>query len=189
MQLLAFALSAALAQISTNLDNLALLLAIALPVGMMRAVVGYVLAQVIVMTLAVGIGIGAGHLMAGGTGWLGLIPILLGVLSLIRRTSDTPGSDRITAGASVPLVVMLFLGLSMDSLAVMTPLLADSLPPYRMAGVVGGLGGASALAALAVWLHKFALAGGWLSRLDRVAPFIMIAAGVYVLWDSWTDLV
>jgi hypothetical protein len=56
---LTFAVSAALAQVLTNLDNLAVLLALMLTLGRARAVGGFVIAQAVVLAAAMGLAIGA----------------------------------------------------------------------------------------------------------------------------------
>ena len=66
---LALAVSAALAQLLTNLDNLALLFAILPALGVVRAVTSYVLAQVLVLGAALLIATGAADLSADLAGY------------------------------------------------------------------------------------------------------------------------
>lgn len=82
MDHLAFAVSTALAQVLTNLDNLAVLLALLLALGPMRAVGGFVIAQCMVLAAALVLAIGADQALAGWVGYLGVVPIALGLHAL-----------------------------------------------------------------------------------------------------------
>ena len=82
MDHLTFAVSAALAQVLTNLDNLAVLLALLLSLGPVRAVGGFVIAQAVVLVAAMGLAIGADQALSGWVGYLGVVPIALGLHAL-----------------------------------------------------------------------------------------------------------
>jgi len=85
-------------------------------------------------------------------------------------------------------VVRLFLRLSFDSFAVLTPLFAESAPSYRLAGLIGAVTAASLLTAVAAWgAPKAQSFAPRLARLDRIAPYIMIAVGLYILSNTGTD--
>ena len=75
MDHLTFAVSAALAQVLTNLDNLAVLLALLLSLGPVRAVGGYVIAQAVVLVAAMGLAIGADQALSGWVGISGWCPL------------------------------------------------------------------------------------------------------------------
>lgn len=186
---LAFAVSAAAAQIATNLDNFAVLLALLLTVGKNRAVAGYLLSQLVMLSAAMAVAFGADQAMPGGlAGYLGFVPLVLGLRGAVRMLVKTPGGagPRLSSKSGVLGTTALFLVLSFDSFAVMAPLLADSAPGYRL-WALGGAGAAVAgLAATAVMAAG--RAGTWAVRLERLGPFVMIAAGIYVLMNSGTDL-
>ncbi len=189
---LAFALTAAAAQMATSLDNFAVLLALLLTVGKGRAIAGYLLSQALMLSVALGFALGADHSMPGGlAGYLGLIPLAIGLRGLVRMLTRQPGAAdvQLSSRAGGLGIAVLFLALSFDSLAVMAPLLADSHPGYRpwafggAAGAVAGLAGAAAMTAKVA-----GPIGAWAARIDRIGPFVMIAAGIYVLLNSGTDL-
>ncbi|CUJ96009.1 cadmium resistance transporter family protein [Ruegeria denitrificans] len=187
-----FGLSAFMAQILTNLDNLAALLALTLVSGAKRSVVGFLLAQVIVISAALLLALGVEDVVPHWAGYLGLIPLSLGILALIRqkRGSDTETRPNLDTGASVIMVTLLFISLSMDTFAVLAPLLADSAPAFRTAGVIGAVLAALGLATVALLGAKAPFMSGTLAqRLERLVPYVMICAGLYILSNSWTDAI
>lgn len=189
---LAFAVSAGAAQVATNLDNFAVLLALLLTVGKGKSIAGYALSQVIMLAAAMAVALGADQAMPGGlSGYLGFVPLALGLRGAIRMSVRKPGetSPRISSKSGVLGTTALFLALSFDSFAVMAPLLADSAPGYRLWGLGGAVIAVAALAAVALSAAGAAgAAGKWAARLERIGPFVMIAAGIYVLMNSGTDM-
>lgn len=190
MELVAFALSAALAQVLTNLDNLAALLALMLTVGTSRAVAGYVLAQAIVLATATAVAFELNATIPGWTGFFGLVPITLGLRGVWSQFRGSTGEDlqRVSSGASVIVTTLLFLSLSMDSFAVMAPLLADSTADFRVAALMGAATAVAGLGALALISATWA-SSRWVHRLERLGPYAMILAGLYVLSNTPTDVV
>lgn len=185
---LTFALSAGLAQVLTNLDNLAVLFAMLLSVGALRAVAGYVTAQVIVMIAAVGIAVGISDIPLTETGYLGVIPIGLGLYAIWKRRTATPETAPV-APASYVMASLMFLTMSFDTFAVMAPLLIDSAAPYRVAGIAGASVAIVLTALAALGLSRIAgHAGKWAAKAESLGPIAMIIAGIYVLLDSGTDL-
>ncbi len=186
---LTFALSAGLAQVLTNLDNLTVLFAMLLSVGALRAVAGYVTAQVIVMIAAIGIAIGVSDMFITDTGYLGLIPIGLGLYAIWKRYTAPPEARSI-APASYVMASLMFLAMSFDTLAVMAPLLIDSAAPFRAAAIVGASVAIVLTALMALALSRMAgRAGKWAAKAEALGPVAMIVAGLYVLIDSGTDMV
>lgn len=186
----ALALSAALAQGLTSIDNMVVLLVLIFSLGRFHACLGYLLSQVLVLGLAYGVALGAQRVLPGWTGMLGVVPLVLGLRG-VRAQWRTPPEDDVpplsprsgTIGAMI-----VFVSLSFDSFAVLGPLIADSLPAYRPWALAG-----AGLAVLGVALTALVVsrvagdAPRWSVRLQRLAPFIMIAAGLYVLLDTATD--
>lgn len=192
IELATFALSAALAQVLTNLDNLAALLALMLVVGPVRAVFGYVAAQVIVVCAAMAVALGMNDTVPGWTGYLGVIPLTLGLRGIWQQFvgSDQHDDAALNSGASVIVTTILFLTLSMDSFAVMTPLLADSTPRFRLAALIGAASAVAALGLVAVvGAHATGGAAGWLVRFEKLGPYAMALAGAYVLLNTGTDAI
>lgn len=191
MDLATFAVSAALAHALTNLDNLAVLLALLLPVGVARALTGYVAAQAIVLLAALGLAAGAAEVLAGWSGWLGLIPLGLGLWTLWRRIRGAGEGTDLPPPRETPVLslVALFLGMSLDSFAVMTPLLADSTPAFRLAAVTGAVASVAIMALAALTLSRVTgRARVRVARLETLGPYAMIAAGTYVLLNTGTDM-
>lgn len=186
-ELAAFAVSAALAQLLTNLDNLAVLAALMLTGRQARMLSGYLTAQAIVLLAAMGVAAGMGGILPGRSGYLGLLPIALGLHGIWRQISARSGAPIATRPgvASLTVITLLFLGLSTDSFAVLAPLLADSAPAFRLAALTGAAAASVGLGALA--LSGSRVAAGPLGRIERLAPYAMILAGLYVLSNSATD--
>lgn len=189
---LAMAASAAFAVIATNLDNLAVLVALLLTSNRPRVLGGYLAAQAIVLVLALAIAEGAEETMPGWAGYLGFIPLVLGLVGVWRQWRGVGEGDMPVAAASGTLLAstILFLGLSTDSLAVMAPLLADSLPVFRITASVGAGLAILSLGLIGLVLAKGAHAsGGWVTKLEKLGPYAMIAVGIYVLSNTGTDTV
>ncbi|WP_254435842.1 cadmium resistance transporter [Ruegeria arenilitoris] len=192
LDLALFGLSAFMAQILTNLDNLAALLALTLVSGAKRSIFGFLMAQAIVIGAALLLALGVEDVVPHWAGYLGVIPLSLGILALIRRKSgkDARSNPNLETGASVIMVTLLFISLSMDTFAVLAPLLADSAPSFRTAGVIGAALAATSLATVALMGSKAPFMSGALARrLERLVPYVMICAGLYILSNSWTDAV
>jgi cadmium resistance protein CadD (predicted permease) len=185
---LTFALSAGLAQVLTNLDNLTVLFAMLLSVGAFRAIAGYVTAQVVVMIAAFGIAVGVSDMFTVDTGFLGLIPIGLGLYAIWQRYK-APAEVQSIAPASYVMASLMFLAMSFDTFAVMAPLLIDSVAPFRVAAVGGASVAIVLTAILAVVMSRMAgRAGKLAAKAEALGPIAMIIAGIYVLFDSGTDL-
>ncbi|MEM7318332.1 MAG: hypothetical protein AAF408_04840, partial [Pseudomonadota bacterium] len=91
MEVIAFAVSAALAQILTNLDNLAVLLALIPLVGLRPSMIGYLCAQVVMLAGSLILALWLTDVAANYVGWLGIVPVALGLNGLRRqyRRGDT----------------------------------------------------------------------------------------------------
>lgn len=187
-----FGLSAFMAQVLTNLDNLAALLALSVVSGAKRSVVGFLFAQIIVIGASLLLALGVEDVVPHWAGYLGLIPLSLGILALIRRKmgKDSNTNPNLDRGASVIMITLLFISLSMDTFAVLAPLLADSAPSFRTAGVIGAGLAAASLATAALLGSKAPFMSGTLARrLENLVPYVMICAGLYILSNSWTDAI
>ena len=190
IELIGISLSAALAHLATNLDNLAIMVGLILTIGQLRTLSGYLVAQTIMLAAAYVVSEGIEAELPHQVGYLGLIPIALGFYALFRRHFTTEVEADEPAGRShVVAVVALFLSVSFDSFAVLTPLLADSGQVFT-AGILIGAG----VSALALGLLGAALAqlaptkAARLERLEWLAPYVMIAIGLYVVVNTGTDI-
>lgn len=192
MDFLAFAISAFVAQILTNLDNLAALLALMVVAGTGRAVTGFLTAQTLIILAAYLFAIGVEDVIPDWAGYLGLVPLTLGALGLVRQFRDGGHDDvpEVSSKASTIAISLLFISLSMDTFAVLAPLLADSAPAFRTAGVIGAAAAAIMLGSVALLGAQTPLMTGGLARkLEKLVPYVMICAGLYILSNSWTDAI
>lgn len=183
-----FAVSAGVALVSTNLDNLAVLLGLLLVMDKTRAIAGFACAQILMLVLSMVVAIGVNRNgVPFWIGYLGVVPLVLGLRGIWQQFSGTGASEMGTKSA-VTSVVTLFLSLSIDSFAVMTPLLADSTLGFRWAALIGAGLAATGLVLLASWGAPHAQSlGPRVARMDRIAPYIMVCVGLYILINSPTD--
>ncbi|NVO55187.1 hypothetical protein HW561_05220 [Rhodobacteraceae bacterium B1Z28] len=188
IEYLLFSVSAGVALISTNLDNLAVLLGLMIAMEQRRAIVGFAIAQVIVLALAIAVANGLSQSgISSWIGYLGVVPLVLGLRGVWLQITATKTQEMSSKSAAAS-VVVLFLSLSIDSFAVITPLLADSTAAFRLAAVLGaGIAGA-VLVIIAIWGAPRAKSlGPRIARMDRIAPYIMICVGLYILLNTPTD--
>lgn len=190
MDAVSFGISAALAHLLTNIDNLAIMAGLLLTSGRGRVVGGYLIAQAIVLGVAVRLGESLGDQLPQYTGYLGIIPIAVGIGALWRRVRVREEAESLAATrVSVIGIIALFLSVSVDTFAIFAPTMADSDDVYRFAAMCGAVVSAFGLALAALIVGQ--LSGGVMSRLmrlDTVAPFVMIAVGFYVLINTGTDV-
>jgi cadmium resistance protein CadD (predicted permease) len=174
---------------STNLDNV-LLVSSAAASGSRRGDVvrGWIIAATAVFGLSIALSAVAGAIPPRTLGWLGLLPLLLGIRLLAGGGNET--DEGATAAAGTMPVAMLLLSNSSDTIATFGPLLAESEPVAQLAMLAGFV---AAAAALIVLLMKLAAHLDPASRLARIAaklsPLVMIAIGIYILLDTTTDTV
>ena len=188
-----FGLSAFMAQVMTNLDNLAALLALMMVSGAKRSVLGFLMAQFLIIAASLLLALGVDDVVPQWAGYLGLIPLALGVLALIRRHrgNDTETDPNLETGASVFVLTLLFVSLSMDTFAVLAPLAGRLGPRISEPQVLlGAVLAALSLAAVAMFGSRAPFMSGALARrLERLVPYVMICAGLYILSNSWTDAI
>lgn len=185
-----FILSVATAHAATNLDNLAIILALAPSIGLGRATFAFAVAQFIALGAAITIGAVAAELAAQWASWLGLVPIVLGLQALWglwrNSGSETGGMQ---PSKSMALTILTFLGISTDSFAVMAAIFADSLATFDLAALVGALISIAVISGAALALGSLAArAEAFTRRLEAVGPVAMIVVGVYILLDTPTDI-
>lgn len=177
--------------VATNVDNLLILVAWMLGgrLATRRLLGAYSLAAAAVLLVALLFGTVSNLLPVQYLGYLGIIPVLLGLKMLAERFQANEAVSEKKALSSVAVATALFAN-SVDTILVFAPLLADS------AASVDPLIAASYVLVAGAW---FAVAW-WFSRnvarLARVtmiaqwvAPLIMIAVGLYILDNTATDVV
>lgn len=188
---LGMAVSAAFALIATNLDNLAVMIALMLTTPRSRVLGGFSAAQVTVLGFALAVAEGVETAIPGWTGYLGVIPLGLGLWGVWANWQAGEGftpTKRIKGTFLASF--LLFLSLSTDSFAVFAPLLADSTNAFRVSALIGAGLAALALSLLGLTLSQSAKPGGkMVERLERFGPYVMIAVGLYILSNSGTDTI
>jgi cadmium resistance protein CadD (predicted permease) len=180
---------------ATNIDNLALLVGWLLTGRDWRRQIlgGYLLGMLAVLVLAFVFGLGANLFPVQHVGYLGLIPIVLGLKGLyeLSRRKDATETESGSEGLRVlPLsVAATQVANGADTVLVFGPLLADSTLGVDLI-MVGGF-----VAMTFVWFGLARLLEHHTSRLTLleryghwVAPIVLILVGLYILADTRTDL-
>ncbi len=179
---------------ATNLDNLVLLVSWMLGgrMSMGRLAAAYVVAIVAVLVASLALGLSANLLPIHYVGYLGLVPILLGVklfTEQIRSRGSAPETTNLGSLSVAAAATTLFSN-SVDTMLVFAPLLADSSTGADRIIVV------AYLVMSLVWFQAarfFSQRAGRLQRVSTAAqwltPLIMIAVGLYILDNTLTDVV
>ena len=187
MTVLVYLVSMALAHTVTNLDNLALMLVLASTSGSGRVGLAYAVSQICVLLIAAVFSSAIFSVAGNFVSLLGFIPIALGLYALSRRAAGGAPSAlplRVAFGAAL----MTFLGLSVDTFSVFAPILSDGNGARDTVAFLGALLSVTLLSLAPLLLSRGSRR--WLSltaRLERLGPFVMIAAGVFVLLDTPLD--
>lgn len=156
--------------------------------------VGYVVAIAIVVAVGRLLAAFAHRAPPGVLGYLGIVPLALGVRQLIllatRRAPLDGQRYRPPASMSgVAAVAAMTLGSSADSLATFAAVLSDTRPPLGLVVLATAVACASGLAVGARRLVDHTALGAVLSRVaPYVLPFLLIAIGLFVLADTPTDM-
>ena len=128
-------------------------------------------------------------------GLLGLIPIAFGLFELVRSSKDAAYSDpaarkmpqeqsRVVLSAS-----LLMIANGGDTIAVFAPLFAETAPAGVPVLILGYVLSAATLSFLAGHVCVFPALSQPLKKYGaRVAPYIMIGIGIYILLNTGTDL-
>lgn len=178
---------------ATNVDNLTLLVSWMLAGKTSSAGLagGYALANVVVLIIAIILGLSSNVIPVQLIGYLGVIPIGLGIYSLVGqfRGQAQTANTRAKKGAVLGVAATLAAN-SVDSIIIFAPMLADS-----KASIDPFIGFAFVLVA-AAWFWMAKVASRHAARLDAVttaagwiAPLIMIYVGIYILMNTTTDVV
>jgi len=177
----------AVGQIMTNFDNLALLVALIPTLGRRAAIFAFWAAQGVMLCLAIATAQGIASSIGDPGGWAAILPIGLGLWRLLYSEAPKTNLGKTYGSHSGRWLAgfILFLLLTGDSFAVMTPLLADTVPHLRWLVVVGACATVVTLGILASHLVRFEGLAKW---IDKAAPYAMIVIGLYILWNSQTDM-
>ena len=121
-------------------------------------------------------------------GYLGLVPISIGAYLLLFGAANTQPTNG--GYATWPAVSGLLLANSSDTVFAFGPLFAESGSDARLGLVLGFVAIATVWLFLILGAAKHVASSRILSRLGyRLAPWMMILVGLYILSDSTTDVV
>ncbi|MFN3131810.1 hypothetical protein [Roseibium sp.] len=185
-----FALSVATTYILTNIDGLFAFLALAATGRKPAAITGFLLAQIVVIGGAVLVGGGAALLSPADLGLLGIVPVALGFREVLKnRRKPAVKEKNPPAPGSIIGVVFLFLALSTDTFVLMATFFADTRPELDRFVLSGALIAVAALLALGTFLSRLIKPTPATEKFfERLAPLVMIVAGLYILMDTQTDV-
>jgi cadmium resistance protein CadD (predicted permease) len=181
--------------VATNLDNLLILVVLLAATGRYLPVLaGYMVSSMVILAISsAGMALGT-WLDPGVAGYLGVIPVGLGLYALLRRGSDTAVSipGYAVAGAGPMRLGVgsfaLMLGNGGDSLALLVPLLAETSRQFLPAVLASWILMALLFTGLAFYIGgDERLAKRIDDRGSLVIPWVMVAVGLYILLDTATD--
>jgi cadmium resistance protein CadD (predicted permease) len=188
---------AASAFIGTNLDNLVLLMALYSRYDQKAGIVtsGYFAGMLLIGTICIVIGEAGEFFPLSYLGMLGVIPIFIGVVALIKlflgKNKHEPHDTSVKHNhlAIFMAVLMTQLGNGADSIITFSVLYADSTDRSDYLIILTFLG----MICLFAWLAYYSLKHRRLSEIlvkygHYVTPFILILVGVYILLNTASDL-
>jgi len=183
--LLEAALIGATVIVATNLDNLLLSVNMAAAAGVRRTATILFLIQGLVIALAYGLSQGLAGLSGHWIGYLGFLPIALGIRELLRKDAAEPGPIAIGAIQSA----LLLAANSGDSLAVLLVAYSDVSETFDPAMTVGAVAAAVMLAVTLVLLGRWSSLQRSLAPIaTRIQPWLMVLVGLLVLLDTPFDV-
>jgi cadmium resistance protein CadD (predicted permease) len=185
---------AAVAFIATNLDNLVLLIAFLSRFIRTRVQVigGYLAGAAAIIVLGFCVGVLADRMPLQYLGYLGAIPVALGLKGLydiFRKTSgdrQTPAQAR--GGLIAGTVFLAQLANGTDSIITFGVVYADTRPEIDWIVTVTLAAMAGLMASLALYAVNHQALGAWVDRFGRyITPFILLYVGTYILLNTATD--
>ena len=174
---------------ATNIDNLLIMASLgADPASRRNIIFGFVTASIAVLTIASLASFIENLVPARLLGYLGFVPISIGVYLLFSNKASADGETNTVT--TWPAIAVLLLANSGDTVFALGPLFAESGDDARI-GLATGFTLISGLWLLLILTVSSRVAeSATLSRLGhRLAPWMMIIVGLYILSDSTTDLV
>ena len=180
--------------IGTNLENVVVAVAAfcnsRTPVSALG--IGFVVGLVFLLGVSWLTGVGAGLIPTRFLGYLGVIPIALGLREYFRQNAPQPeqagSADSGRWMQAIAAVGLRMIANGIDTIAVFAPLIAESEATDRLVLALGYVGTSVMLG----WFCVRACTHPRLAELidrhgSRIAPFLMIGIGVYILLNTATD--
>lgn len=181
--------------VATNLDNLALLVSWLLTGQFQRKQIlrGYLLGMLAVLVLSSAFGLGASFVPVQYVGYLGVIPIVLGLrglYTLIRRSDQTDPAAAAKNLRLMPLsIAATQLANGVDTILVFGPLLADSELGVDLVMLGGFVVMTLIWYRLARFLERHVARLTILERYGHwIAPIVLVLVGLYILDNTSTDV-
>lgn len=183
---------------ATNLDNLVLLVVLmgADKGNRAKVALGFIISAACILSLAaIGGAIGSG-LDPALLGYLGLAPLLMGIYLLFQRIRGSRPEDTMVAEAAGAAqsggrwfsTFLLMFSNSGDSLAIFFPLLMESQQDFLLWSTAIFLVTALLWVFLAWRLADQPRIAVQIEHLgEKLVPWMMIAAGIYILMNTATD--
>ncbi len=186
-EFVATGVAAAMVHAATNIDNLIVLIALVLASSRGTPVAAYAIVQAGVVIAAWLFSMLAGAMHPDWIGFIGLVPIGMGLWQLVKR--ERAEADGRPLPAAMLGLVGLFAAMSADTFTVFLALWSDTRQALDPA--IGAGAGISLAALCVTGLFAARLGHGFqgrLGKINRYTPFIMIASGLYVLLETTTDV-
>jgi len=196
---LSIAGASAISYVSTNCDNLILLLAYGAKPGYKRLLVNltFLLVCLVVLVASLVLALAMNTLPPERIRYLGLIPIGYGCYHLVRvfagragvnvlGLNEAPGRIGFSAYLGFALVLLANSG---DTMSVMMPLFADLQPGFIFACFAAAIAMAMFMSALAGVLAHYPVSRRYLEKLDKwVLPFLLIGIGILILTETSVEM-
>jgi cadmium resistance protein CadD (predicted permease) len=184
--------------LSTNIENVVILVSVfcANPKNAPAVRLGFAIGSLTLLLASLLVLLVSGWIPIRFLGLLGLIPIGFGILEIVRASRRNEQSykdageavqkhSRVVFSASV-----LMIANGGDTIAVFAPLFAETQPSGVAVLILGYLATAISLSFLSGHVCIFPQLSTPLKKYGaRMAPYIMIGIGVYILLNTGTDLV
>ncbi|MEP3046530.1 MAG: hypothetical protein ABJL55_04265 [Roseibium sp.] len=184
------ALSVATAYLLTNIDALFTFLALSAAGRLKAALIGLLVVQAVVITGSFALGGAAASLTASDIGLLGIVPVALGFREILksRHRAQEPETPALKP-SSILGGITIFLALSADTFVLMSAFFAETRTDLQHLVLLGCLAAVAMLLILGLGFNKVLKPTAGTERFfARLAPLVMIAAGVYILMDTQTDM-
>ena len=173
----------------TNVDNLLIMATLgAGPASRRNVILGFLIASVAVLTITSLASFIENMVPANMLGYLGFVPISIGVYLLFSKNSSHDSG--VNSATAWPAIAGLLFANSGDTIFALGPLFAESGHDARIGLAIGFTLIAGFWLLLILTVSSKVAESATLSRLGhRLAPWMMIIVGLYILSDSTTDLV
>jgi cadmium resistance protein CadD (predicted permease) len=187
---------AAGAYVATNIDNFVLLTALLARYRRQAigVVAGYFTCMLILVIVGFGISQIANYVPIRYLGLLGVVPIYIGVVELVRlrrgkETTAVAAQPSLDSNRRILLTTLTSqLGNGTDTILIFGILFADSTPAADILIIFTLALMAIAFVLAAMYAIRHPKIGSVISRYaDHVLPFVLIIVGVYVLANTATD--